>query len=407
MNFLFIHQCFATQFLHTSRALAEAGHRVVSISQGRKGKHKKPLQLIQREVYKTRKRKYPYLLERYGEAVANAEAVAGVLDRLTAQGFVPDLVIGHAAWGEMLYLRDVWPDRPLLGYFENFHGIQPGAMFDPEQTMDRDERIELRTSSAIDLISLNVIDRALAPTVCQRNSFPRIYWNKFDVIHEGVDTDSLRPNLNARVWVSDELSLSPQDEVLTYCSRSLEPHRGFLTFMRALPEVMRRRSKLHVVIVGRDDTSYSNPCTTHKNYREKMLEEVGKGLDMSRVHFFAGLKYHQYLALLQVSSAHVFLTHPFTLSWSLTEAMSLGCLIVGSRTPPVEEVITHGDNGFLVDFFDYQGLAAQLVDVLKNRAKLQPVRTSARETIVKRLDLRRICLPQHLRLYSRMLRIRR
>jgi glycosyltransferase involved in cell wall biosynthesis len=87
--------------------------------------------------------------------------------------------------------------------------------------------------------------------------------------------------------------------------------------------------------------------------------------------------------------------------------MSLGCLIVGSRTPPVEEVITHGDNGFLVDFFDYQGLAAQLVDVLKNRAKLQPVRTSARETIVKRLDLRRICLPQHLRLYSRMLRIRR
>jgi glycosyltransferase involved in cell wall biosynthesis len=254
---------------------------------------------------------------------------------------------------------------------------------------------------------LNLVDRALAPTVCQRNYFPRVYWNKFDVIHEGVDTDTLRPNPYARVWVSDELSLSPQDEVLTYCSRSLEPHRGFLTFMRALPEVMRRRSKLHVVIVGHDETSYSDPCATHKNYREKMLEEVGKGLDMSRVHFFAGLKYHQYLALLQCSSAHVYLTHPFTLSWSLTEAMSLGCLIVGSRTPPVEEVITHGKNGFLVDFFDYRGLAAQLVDALKNRAKLQLVRTRARDTILKRFDLRRVCLPQHLRLYNRMLGIRR
>jgi glycosyltransferase involved in cell wall biosynthesis len=86
--------------------------------------------------------------------------------------------------------------------------------------------------------------------------------------------------------------------------------------------------------------------------------------------------------------------------------MSLGCLIVGSRTPPVEEVISHGKNGFLVDFFDYKGLAAQVVDVLKNRAKLQPVRTRARDTILKRFDLRRVCLPQHLRLYNRMLRIR-
>jgi glycosyltransferase involved in cell wall biosynthesis len=87
--------------------------------------------------------------------------------------------------------------------------------------------------------------------------------------------------------------------------------------------------------------------------------------------------------------------------------MSLGCLIVGSLTPPVEEVITHGKNGFLVDFFDYKALASQLVDVLKNRAKLQPVRRRARETILKRFDLRRVCLPQHLRLYNRMLRIRR
>jgi glycosyltransferase involved in cell wall biosynthesis len=407
MNFLFIHQCFPMQFIHTSRALAESGHRVVSISQGREGKHKKPFDLIQREVYRIRKRKHSYLLDRYAEAVAYAEAVVGAIDRLTAQGFVPDLVIGHAAWGEMLYLRDVWPKCPLLGYFEIFHGIEPDETFDPEQPLDRDQRLELRTASAIDLISLNIIDRALAPTVCQRNFFPRIYWNKFEVIHEGVDTDSLRPNPDARVWVSGELSLSPQDEVLTYCSRSLEPHRGFLTFMRALPEVMRRRPKLHVVIVGRDETSYSDYCVTHKNYREKMVEEVGQGLDMSRVHFFAGLRYHQYIALLQVSSAHVYLTHPFTLSWSLTEAMSLGCLIVGSRTSPVEEVIVHGDNGFLVDFFDCKGLAAQLVDVLRNRAKLQHVRVRARETILKRFDLRRVCLPQHLRLYNRMLRIRR
>ena len=44
--------------------------------------------------------------------------------------------------------------------------------------------------------------------------------------------------------------------------------------------------------------------------------------------------------------------------------MSAGAHVIGSRTTPVEEVITHGQNGTLVDFFDVQGWSATLTEAL-------------------------------------------
>jgi glycosyltransferase involved in cell wall biosynthesis len=135
-----------------------------------------------------------------------------------------------------------------------------------------------------------------------------------------------------------------------------------------------------------------------------MLAELDGKLDLSRVHFLGRLNYPQYLAMLRISSAHIYLTYPFVLSWSLLEAMAAGCAIVASRTAPVEEVIRDGENGYLVDFFDREALADRISDMLVNREKQEPLRAAARQTVVERFDLAGKCLPAYLALLRRLIR---
>lgn len=114
-----------------------------------------------------------------------------------------------------------------------------------------------------------------------------------------------------------------------------------------------------------------------------------------------------FLNTLQVSSAHVYLTYPFVLSWSMLEAMSAGCLVIGSRTAPVEEVIREGENGLLVEFFSTIEIAERVITALEDRKAYEQIRQNAGRTIVENYDLKTICLPAQLGLLSRQVQASR
>lgn len=189
---------------------------------------------------------------------------------------------------------------------------------------------------------------------------------------------------------------------MTYSARRLEPYRGFHILMRTLPKVLDECPQARIVIVGRDGVSYGRPPADGKNWREHMLAELAGRLDLSRVHFIGWLPYEQYLAVLRVSSVHVYMTYPFVLSWGLVEAMAAGCRIVASRTPPVEEVIDGETNGYLVDFFDIDGLAGRICAALRDPGMGEEKREGARRCAVERFDLKTVCLPGHLALLHRL-----
>ncbi|MEM9568761.1 MAG: glycosyltransferase, partial [Cyanobacteria bacterium P01_E01_bin.34] len=252
----------------------------------------------------------------------------------------------------------------------------------------------IRTKNSPILLDLYSCDAGLCPTKWQQQQFPTEFRDKLTVMHDGIDTDTFKPNPGSKLVLPDiGLNLSQASEIVSYVSRGMEPYRGFPQFIQALQILQKRRPDCHAVIVGEDRVCYGSQRADGKTYKEAMLEEFP--LDMSRVHFTDGLPYRDYLKVIQSSDVHVYLTYPFVLSWSLMEAMSTGCAIVASNTPPVTEMIQEGESGLLVDFFSPEQIADRVEEALDNRDRMKILRANARDTIVQRFDQKAL-LPQHI-----------
>lgn len=400
MRVLFVHQHFPGQYLHLARYLgADPANEVVFITQRRDAN----LPGVKNIVYQPQRPVTPGIHHYVAETEAgilNAQNVARIALDLKHSGFRPDVMLGHNGWGEIWYLKDVFPDVPLIGYFEFFYrrfGADVG--FDPNEKPIFDTAARIRTKNLGNLLALNSVDYGQCPTHWQKSLYPAEYQSKLHVVHEGIDIEQVRPDPHAQFRIpGTEITLSQGDEVITYVARNLEPHRGFPSFMRTLPEVLSQRPNAHVLIVGGFTTSYGPGPGSGKTWQELMLTELGSDFDPERVHFLGKVPYSSFVKILQVSRVHVYLTYPFVLSWSMLEAMAAGCLVVGSKTPPVEEVIRDGENGLLVDFFSPTEIAGRVLEALADRHAFDDIRAAARRTVVENYDLGTICLPAQIQL---------
>ncbi|HSI56064.1 MAG TPA: glycosyltransferase [Ideonella sp.] len=405
MNILFLHQNFPGQFRHLAPALAASGHRVKALAL-RDGAVPPG---VEKHVYTIKrpaaKETHPLLRESESK-VLRGEACAAAMLKLAADGFVPELVIANPGWGEALFAKDVFPRARLLCLLEFFYGTAGADFgFDPEfglPTLDASLRHRMKNLALVE--ALLAMDHGVVPTPWQASRLPAGFRTKLDVIFDGIDTRQVRPDPTARFALPQAgLELAPGDPVVTFVNRNLEPYRGYHSFMRALPEVLRRAPQAQILIVGADGVSYGAAAPAGTTWKQRFLDEVKDRLDLSRVHFLGQLPYARFLQLLQVSAAHVYLTYPFVLSWSCLEAMSAGCHVIGSRTAPVMDYLEDGVNGTLVDFFDPQGLAEAVVGVLERRGHDGALRAAARQTAVERCDLHQVCLPRWRALLSRQM----
>jgi glycosyltransferase involved in cell wall biosynthesis len=331
------------------------------------------------------KQQHHYLRQMEG-AVLHGQAVARGLQQLKQQGFTPDVIFAHPGWGETLYVRDIFPNARLIHFCEWFYGTNASDVnFDPEFPTDFDGMARLRTWNALHLLNLESCDVGVSPTAWQRSRHPLAYQPKIELVHEGVDTDLLGPDPQATLTLPNGVTLKAGEPVITYVARNLEPYRGFHSFMRALEKIQKSHKTCHTIIVGGDDVSYGQKPKDAANWREKMLSQVQ--LDPTRTHFLGKVPYDVYRKVLQVSAAHVYLTYPFVLSWSMLEAMASGCLVIGSKTAPVQEVIEHGANGLLVDFFDVGAIADTTLGALDSGAGNTALRAAAQAHVAKHYSL--------------------
>ncbi len=397
MKILFVHQNFPGQFLHLAPALAARGHDCVALTDAVNPrpsdipmvKYTHAAQKV--DPAQTRLgRNYTTMSDR-GVTVARA-----AIQLRDAQGYTPDIIVGHSGWGETLFLKEVWPEARLIVYAEFYYkGRGADVGFDPEFSPASFDQVMIAQGRTTHLgQALTHADGGLSPTEWQASTYPAPLRRMIEVIFDGVNTELLAPNPGASLDLSNGHTLRAGDEVLTFVNRNLEPYRGYHIFMRALPAVLAARPDAQVVIVGGDSVSYGNAPAGKMGWKDTILDEVRGQIDLTRVHFVGKISYAHFIALMQIARVHAYLTYPFVLSWSMVEAMAAGALVVGSRTAPVQEMIRHGENGLLVDFFDVGAWSDTLIDTLANPARFDGLRAAARRSVVSQYDLHGICLPR-------------
>ncbi len=403
MKFLFIHQNTPAQFRHmATRLAADPANEVVFV-----GRYKRAdLPGVRFVLYDYDKFQGPavpspfaFVGDAYRHGVAAAETCRMLKEK---EGFAPDLVCVHPGWGEALFLRDVFPTAPILQYCEFFYRAR-GSDYDFGKDPSKLTAIgdyHLRLKNMTLMSGFETMDWGLCPTNWQWAQHPEFVREKTSVLHEGINTAVCKPDPTARFRAPNGHWFSAEDEIVTYVARNLEPYRGVHIALPAIQEILARRPNAKAIIVGEDGVSYGSHPPDGATWKENVLRTLS--LDPQRVIFADRLPYEEYLKVLQISSAHIYLTYPFVLSWSMTEAMSTGCAIIGSRTTPVLEVLEDRKNGLLVDFFNHREVADAVCAVLEDKALAQSVRAAARDYAVRNLDLETVCLPRHLDLLNHL-----
>ncbi len=344
---------------------------------------------------------HPYLLT-VDTHLRRGLAAAQVLEsRGTALS--PRVIFCHAGFGDALFLRERFPDAKIVGYFEYFYrAYNSDVDFDPEYPLVAGDEYRIRVKNTTHLQMLASCDAGIAPTHWQRSLFPPPFLKQLQVIHDGIDTAICSPDADAFLQIGEVKLRKGQFPIVTFVARSLEPYRGFHSFMRAIPLIQKKYKDAIFLIVGDDDVTYGR-LAEGKSLRAQLLKELDTRIDQKRIFFVGRVSYQVYLDILKISSVHVYLTYPFVPGWSLLEAMSCGTPVVAANVEPVREFVEDEVTGLLADFFDYQGIADQVLRVLARASGVSDMCQAARTSIVEGYDWNSVIKPQFADLLNELL----
>lgn len=391
MKILFIHRTFPAQFEYLIHYLLKNKDNEISFITNNKSS--KEITGVKKYIYdieETSKTTNEYI-SGFEDAVAHSKSVFLILEKLKKEGYKPDLIYGFSGWGSSMFAKEVYPEVPYLCYFEHMGRINDSIYDFGNKEVSSELATKIKCSNANILIDLESCDGGITPTKWQKKLFPKAYQGKIKVLHEGINTSICKPDKSTTVHIEDKgLTLGINDEVITYGTRGIEEYRGFPQFMKALEILQKKRPKMHAIIAGADKVFYGQE---NISYKEKMENELD--LDMSRIHFTGVIPFESYIGILQISSAHIYLTYPMMLSWSLLNAMSTGCCIVASDTNPVKEFITDNQNGLLTDFFDTNSLVEKIEFAIEHKNIAEQLGINARKLIIEKYSQDEL-LPKHL-----------
>jgi glycosyltransferase involved in cell wall biosynthesis len=397
MHVLFVHQNFPAQFGHIADYLGKhKGFRCSFVSEKPPGR----VGVIERIQYKVQggaTRHNHYCSRTFENTLWHTHAVYQAMK--ARPDIRPDLVVGHSGFGSTLFLRDLY-DCPIINYFEYFYRCTGSDMDFRKDFPSASEinRLRARARNAMLLLDMENCDVGYSPTNWQRSRLPKVFHEKIRTVFDGIDTNVWKP-LPKRPRKLGDRSFPEEGHIVTYATRGHESMRGFDIFMKMSKKLADRRKDVIFLIAGEDRVCYGGDeqYTGKKSFKEWVLSQ--DNYDLSRYHFLGLLPPTQLAQLFSLTDLHIYLTVPFVLSWSLMDALACGTTILASNTAPVQEMIEHGKNGLLADFFDTEAMADMASHVLDHPEQYEHLGKVGTEMIRSRYSLD-VCLPKMLQLYE-------
>ena len=384
MKILFIHDNYPAQFGAFGGWLARRGWDVRFATAWEGGNKGDPHFLRYKAHRQPTEGVHPYAAN-FEKCVINGQAAARAFITARDRGYAPDIIMAHSGWGSGMFARDVWPNARYAPYLEWWYSYPPEDEVSlGTHAYDLHASLRQTARNAPFLLDMTGAALRICPTEYQAGQFPSDLRSGITVIHDGVDTAMHAPAA-APVASAAGLDLSGMEEIVTFFTRGMEPHRGFPQFMRALAEVQARRPGAHAIIGGEDRVAYGTKLPEGESWKSRMLAELDGRLDLSRVHFCGLQPRPEFIKVLQASDAHVYLTANFVLSWSMLDAMAIGCPMVVSDSAPVREYMSE-DTGLFVGLHDEAALANRIVEALETREAMRARGEAARRVILERCD---------------------
>lgn len=388
MRVLFVHHRFPGQFLHWARyLLRQKGFEVRALRA--RSELDIECEILRGITYEYEpaflsKDAEDHALKRTLYATANSYNCAVAAQSLKAEGWIPDLIYCHTGWAPSIFLQEIYPTAKIIKYLEWYYNS------DDSDVDFLGGAPELQKRFAVKILNLpilaDIVDGValIAPTEWQKQQFPEMIRSKIDIVPDGIDTDYFCPSPKARLVLENGRILTSADRLITYAARGADPYRGFQSFIRALEKLQQIDPTVEAVISGDQLVHYGAGAGTNRHFQEVMAEAK---LDMARTHFVGFLPLDQHLSLLQISTVHVYLTVPFVLSWSMLEAMSVGCCVIASDTAPVREFLENEKSGILVNFFDSDAICGRLEAALGDSGMRRRLSQAARNAVKSRWSL--------------------
>jgi glycosyltransferase involved in cell wall biosynthesis len=377
MHLLLIHQNFPGQFRDLGPAWLAAGHRISAIGHEVEGPDWPGLRYLRYSFEEPE----PSDLQR-------AQAVEQI-SRWLADQDPPDLALVHSGWGEALLLRRALPTTPIVAYPELWGtaaslglGVD-AALAGPADLPGLAPLLERQNLLAE--LAVGQADAVVVPSHSQKASFPAPLRERLQVIAEGVNLERLGPDPAARFRTSSGLELRAGDPVVTLVSRQLEPLRGLRAALQAWPQVAAALPDAQLVLVGGEERGYGIEPPRGSSHLADALE----GLPLERIHHLPQLPYPDLVALLQCSACHLGLSYPYTLSWSLLEAMACAAPVLTNPESPLASHLHSGHNGLIAALNHSQELAEAMLQLLRQPALAQRIGRGGRQLIAEQFNLER------------------